>query len=59
MASYERVTRVTIDCVETTIDGYPVMLFNSPFPVEGREMICVPVAQNGNYAFYMKKTHTI
>ena len=34
-------TRVTIDCVETLIDGHPVMLFNSPSTVEGREMICV------------------
>ena len=51
MASNDRVTRVTIDCVETIIDGQPVILFNSPSPVEGREMICVPPTQNGNYRF--------
>ena len=28
-------TRVTIDCVETIIDGHPVILCNSPSPVEG------------------------
>ena len=52
MASNDQVTRVTIDCVETIIDGNPVILFNSPSPVEGREMICVPPTQNGNYCFF-------
>ena len=46
-------TRVTIDCVETIIDGHPVILFNSPSPLEGREMICVPATQNCNYAFFI------
>ena len=59
MASNDRVTRVTIDCVETIIDGNPVILFNCPSPVEGREMICVPPTQNGNYCFSICSVHYI
>ena len=59
MASNDRVTRVTIDCVETIIHSHPVVLFNSPSPVEGREMICVPMTRNGNYVFYMYLYSTV
>ena len=47
------------DCVETIIDGNPVILFNCPSSVEGREMICVPPTQNGNYHFSICSLHYI